>query len=51
MESAMAKWSRWIIGSASSIGLLAVMVSSGIVLLAHRFVNEFTHSHVLLDDN
>src|SRR5579875_546235 len=51
MESAMAKWSRGVIASASSIGLVAVMVSSGIVLLAHRFVNEFTHSHVLLDDN
>lgn len=51
MESAMAKWSRWVIGSASSIGLLGVMASSGIVLLAHRFVNEFTRSHVLLDDN
>ncbi|HLI06962.1 MAG TPA: alpha/beta fold hydrolase [Ktedonobacteraceae bacterium] len=47
----MAKWSRGVIASASSIGLVAVMVSSGIVLLAHRFVNEFTHSHVLLDDN
>ncbi len=45
----MTKWSRWIIGSASSIGLLAVMVSSAILVLAHQFVNEFTHSHVLLD--
>lgn len=47
----MAKWSRWVIGLTGSIGLVAVMVSSGIVLLAHRFVNEFTHSHVLLDDD
>lgn len=47
----MAKRSWWVIASASSIGFLGIIVSSGIVLLAHRFVNEFTHSHVLLDDD
>src|SRR5207302_9767306 len=35
----------------SSIGLVSVIISGGIALLAHQFVNEFTHSHVLLDDD
>lgn len=47
----MAKRSWWVIASASSIGFLGIIVSTGIVLLAHRFVNEFTHSHVVLDDD
>src|SRR5258708_7486669 len=40
----------WAIDVVSSLVLFGFISSSGIVWLAHRFVNEFTHSHVVLDD-
>src|SRR5260370_25850020 len=40
----------WAIDVVSSLVLFGFISSGGIVWLAHRFVNEFTHSHVVLDD-
>ena len=45
----MKRLSRWAIGFASSITFLGFIIASGITLVAHRFVKEFTHSHVTLD--
>ncbi len=39
----------WIIGTASALGLLGLAATSGLVLLAHRFVDELSRPHQLLD--
>lgn len=40
---------RWTIGLATTTGLLSLTVTSGIAVLAHRFVEEFSRPHTLLD--
>ncbi len=42
---------RWAIGLVSSSAFLSLMVLSALLMLAWKFVNEFTHSHVELDEN
>lgn len=40
---------RWTIGLATTTGLLSLTITSGIAVLAHRFVEEFSRPHTLLD--
>ncbi|GAC1401332.1 MAG: alpha/beta hydrolase [Ktedonobacteraceae bacterium] len=43
---------RWTtIGLATSTGLLGLTVTSGLGILAHRFVEEFSRPHALLDES
>ncbi len=43
---------RWTtIGLATSTGLLGLTVTSGLGILAHRFVEDFSRPHTLLDDS
>ncbi len=43
---------RWTaIGLATSTGLLGLTVTSGLGILVHRFVNEFSRPHALLDES
>ncbi len=46
----MQGFSWWTIVLTSSSTLLSLMIISAVVL-AHHFVNEFTHSHVMLDED
>ena len=41
--------SWWLIGLASSLAFIWLVMCCGIGGMAHRLVNEFTHSHVVLD--
>ncbi len=46
----MAAHHRWtVLGLATSGGLLGLTVTSGLALLANRFVEEFSHPHAVLD--
>ena len=47
----MKRVSRWIIGFASSLAFFGFIIISGITLVANRFVKEFSHSHVALDQD
>ncbi len=47
----MATWFWWLVGLASSLAFVGLVVSCGIGIMAHRLVNEFTQSHVVLDDD
>ena len=40
----------WIMGLVSNITLFGCIITGVLLLLAHRFVKEFTHSHVTLDE-
>lgn len=40
---------RTILGLATSGGLLGLTVTSGLAVLANRFVEEFSHPHIVLD--
>ncbi len=40
----------WIIGTVSGIGILGLAATSGLVMLAHRFVDELTRPHQALND-
>ena len=51
MEVFMKRLSRRVIGCASSIAFFGFIIASGITLVAHRFVKEFSHSHVTLDQD
>jgi len=47
----MARLQRWTtIGLATSTGLLGLTVTSGLGILAHRFIEEFSRPHTPLDD-
>jgi pimeloyl-ACP methyl ester carboxylesterase len=48
-EIFMAGTRRWTIGVATSTGLLGLTVTSGLAVIAHRFVEEFSRPHTLLD--
>ena len=38
---------RWTIGVATSTSLLGLTVTSGLIMLANHFVNEFSHPHII----
>jgi alpha-beta hydrolase superfamily lysophospholipase len=44
---AMLEQHRWTIGVATSTSILGLTVTSGLIMLANHFVNEFSHPHVL----
>jgi len=50
--NAMSGLHRWTtIGLATSTGLLGLTVTSGLGILVHRFVQEFSRPHALLDES
>ena len=42
---------RWAIGLASSSTFIGLTILSALLVMASKFVNEFTHSHVKLDES
>lgn len=42
---------RWTIGIATGTGILGLTVTSGLAMLAHRFLEEFSRPHVILDSS
>jgi pimeloyl-ACP methyl ester carboxylesterase len=42
---------RWTIGLATSTGILGLTVTSGLALLANRFIDEFSRPHELVDES
>ena len=42
---------HWAIGLVSSSALFGFMITSALVVLAHHFIEEFTRSHVVLDED
>lgn len=47
----MAGQKRWVVGLATGTGILGLTITSGLTMLAHRFVEEFSHPHVLLEES
>ncbi|HVB73621.1 MAG TPA: alpha/beta fold hydrolase [Ktedonobacteraceae bacterium] len=43
------KRQRWIVSTASGVGIVGAAVTTGLVMLASRFVYEFSRPHVVLD--
>ncbi|HLG62119.1 MAG TPA: alpha/beta fold hydrolase [Ktedonosporobacter sp.] len=41
---------RWFVGLATSTGILGLSLTSGLTMLAFRFVEEFSHPHLLLQE-
>ena len=41
---------RWTVGLATSAGLVGLAVTSGVILVANRLVEEFSHPHTLLSE-
>ncbi len=42
---------RWTVGIATSTGILGLTVTSGLAVVAHFFVSEFSRPHTLLDES
>ncbi len=42
---------RWTIGIATGTGILGLTVTSGLAMLAHRFLEEFSRPHRMLDSS
>lgn len=41
---------RWALSVATSTGVLGLAITSGVVLLAHRLVDEFSRPHLVVDE-
>ena len=42
---------RWAVGLATSTGILGFTLTSGLAMLAHRFIDEFSRPHLLLQES
>lgn len=45
----MTRQQRWTVGIATCIGVLGFSIMGGLVMVVHRFIEEFSRPHVLLD--